>query len=57
MRGMTQTETGNQDRRDPPFLSRGKRGKKKALRRKAKGKGRRPRPQGPLHAAMVAAAT
>lgn len=56
MRGMIQSETGNQDRRDPPFLGKVKRGKKKA-RRKAKGKGRKPPPRGPLHAAMVAAAT
>ena len=50
MRGPLQTGSGNQDRRHPY----GKRAKKP--KRKAKGK-RPPAAAGPLHAAMVNAAT
>lgn len=53
MRGVHTTESGNQDRRQPPF-------KRKKRKKAAKRKGRR-RARGssgsPLHDAMVSAAT
>ena len=54
MRGPIMTGSGNQDRRDPPFKGKGKgKGKKKGKKGKRPpfGKG------GPLHEAMVNAAT
>lgn len=53
MRGTFTSGSGNQDRREPPFKGKKRKGKKK--RRGAKG--RHPVERGPLHAAMVNAAT
>ena len=51
MRGPMMSGGGNQDRRDPPFKGKGRRKGKKKGKRPAGGKG------GPLHDAMVRAAT
>lgn len=54
LRGPKTTECGNQDVRQPSFMSRGR---KKKGRGKRKARGRKASRGGPLHDAMVRAAT